>query len=313
MNQTMKMKTMKPGPTVSVTFTDGMLVTADDLNAAMRYPLSVMQVLNRAYFGCGIVCGLDVKLKEQVQGAREVVVDPTGKEIEVERKGSFVIRIERGVALGCDGLPIELCEPVDLDLSPDKCGCPIEAGTVKFIAIRRVEAPEAPPRACGCGPSGGEEGQCSRSREHVLVEAFDKLPPGICGEAPAKQGESQHRHPDACECLKHCSSCDRCAEPWVLLATVKLEAKGVAEKGINNAADRPKHGGPIHIKPIACICGAEERWTALHDNYDNLLKRIVALEKPGPRGRQQAPEAKEAAAAEAKEAAAPEAAEPAKT
>ena len=51
MNQTMKMKISRPGPIESVMFTDGMLVTAEDLNSAMRYPLTVMQVLNRAYFG----------------------------------------------------------------------------------------------------------------------------------------------------------------------------------------------------------------------------------------------------------------------
>lgn len=281
MNQTMKMQKSRPGPTESVTFTDGMLVTAEDLNAAMRYPLKVMQVLNRAYFGCGIVCGLDVKLQEPVQGVREAIVDAAGREVEAERKGSFVVQIERGVALGCDGHPIELCEPVDLDLSPDRCGCPAKDGTVKLIAIRRIEAPEPSPRNCGCGPgAGSEDGQCSRSREHVLVQAFDAgaLPPGICMEPPVSEAvrAERRRRPDACECLKQCPSCDRCAEPWVLIATVGLNLQGVDVEGINRPGDAAKHGGRLYVKPVACVCNTDSGWGRA---YEELLDRLNGLEQ----------------------------------
>src|SRR6059058_2405646 len=58
MNHVIEWKKTQPGSTEAVQFSDGMLVTAEDLSAAMRYPLSVIQVLLKAYFGCGIVCGL---------------------------------------------------------------------------------------------------------------------------------------------------------------------------------------------------------------------------------------------------------------
>ena len=45
MNQTIEWKKTQPGSTEAVQFSDGMLVTAADLTAAMGYPLSVIQVL----------------------------------------------------------------------------------------------------------------------------------------------------------------------------------------------------------------------------------------------------------------------------
>src|SRR5262249_54950808 len=100
----------------AVNFKDGMIVTADDLATAMRYPLAVFQTLVRAYFGCGIVCGLDVK---QVTPAA-----PPNPNCPPPTNSNYMVCIDRGVALGCDGYPIELCAPINLDLTPDPCCTP---------------------------------------------------------------------------------------------------------------------------------------------------------------------------------------------
>src|SRR4051812_5314156 len=104
--------------TQAVNFTDGMLVTAEDLGAAMHYPLGVLQVLARSYFGCGIVCGLDLELTKPPPAAQQ------GGYGASESEGSappatpnFVLLVKSGVALDCAGLPIELCDTVKLDLS----------------------------------------------------------------------------------------------------------------------------------------------------------------------------------------------------
>jgi hypothetical protein len=247
MNQITKGKISRPGSTEAVKFTDGMLVTAEDLNAATHYPLAVTQVLLRSYFGCGIVCGLKVT---RPQGTAE---------------RSLIVEIDRGVALGCDGYPIELCKELRLDFSPDPCGCPAAPGTkvAKYIAIRRITATAAPPRECGCGPAAGEPGQqCSRFGDHVIVQAFDQedLPAGICMQprAPTGSEPKPHVHSGACECMTHCSDCDPCAEPWVLLATAIVNAETVIVERIINAGDDVGiYGGPRWVKPIACLCGAE--------------------------------------------------------
>ena len=280
MNQTTKSKMSKPASTEAVKFTDGMLVTADDLNAAMHYPLTVAQVLFRSYFGCGIVCGLEVTDPngEGKQGAGgEAAYAQQGASPGSEPKRGFVVEIARGAALGCDGYPVELCEKVKLDLSPDPCGCPITATVPRFIAIKRETAPEAPARSCGCGPAAGDSGQqCSRVRDHVVIQAFEEqhLPKGICMQGlPKPNGDAR---PGPCECMKQCPDCDCCADPWVLLAIVQIDANGLVAGRINHSEDVAKYGRPLYVKPIVCICGSESEW---QKRYEALEERLGKLEK----------------------------------
>lgn len=269
MNKTIEWKKTQPGSTVAVQFNDGMLVTAEDLSAAMRYPLSVIQVLLKAYFGCGIVCGLDLKNpREGEAAATEGERGPTGAFVNKappECDPNFVLTVEKGVALGCDGYPIEICGPLKLDLTPDPCRLDREAKEM-FVAARRVTAAEAAARPCGCGPTGGEPAQqCSRMGDHVLVQAFDEqhLPADICRaeSSPAKERvDRTGREPlpgtrptgaaALCDCLKKCGECACCGEPWVLLGSIM-----VGEQGLG-AIDRT---GRQYVKPIACICAASER------------------------------------------------------
>src|SRR4051795_229533 len=107
---------VRPMPVQSVKFKDGMVITADDLDTAMRYPLGVFQTLVRAYFGCGIVCGLEIR----DPGAGDYK-PAAGSDCIKLPQPNFTVCIEPGVALGCDGYPIELCAPVKLDLRPDPC------------------------------------------------------------------------------------------------------------------------------------------------------------------------------------------------
>jgi hypothetical protein len=280
MNQTTKnrIKISRPASTAAVRFTDGMLVTAEDLTAAMHYPLAVVQVLLKSYLGCGIVCGLEVtdpnpnppRRRENQEG-----VDYTqdGADAEHEPKRGFMVEIGGGVALGCDAYPIELCGPVKLDLAPDPCGCPIGEGVtkVKYIAIRRDSAPEAPARGCGCGPAADDPGQlCARLGDHVVVEAFDCLPDGICKDAGEREWTG------TCACLKTCPSCEPCAEPWVLLATVQINRDGLVPHGINHEEDVRNSGGRAYVKPIACVCRSE---ADLARRYEGLVQRIGELEK----------------------------------
>src|SRR5687768_13368847 len=146
MNQTIEWKKTQPGSTEAVQFSDGMLVTAEDLTAAMRYPLAVVQVLIKAWFGCGIVCGLDLtnpaagKTGETASGDRATTGATPGK-VPPECDPNFILTVEKGVALGCDGYPIEICGPLKLDLTPDPCRLDRRSKTM-FVATRRVTAAE---------------------------------------------------------------------------------------------------------------------------------------------------------------------------
>jgi hypothetical protein len=251
MSQTIEWKKTQPGSTQAVQFSDGMLVTAEDLSSAMQYPLSVVQVLLKAYFGCGIVCGFELTDPTATQSAAtgaNGAVDAAGRPLGRGREPNYILAIERGVALGCDGYPIELCGPLKLDLTPDPCRHDPGEKTL-LVAACRVTATEASARPCGCGSTGSAESQqCNRKLDHVLVQAFeDGYPmPAFCrrdvdAAEPAPGSEA------ACACLKRCGENACCGEAWVLLGSVKIDQQGL------RAIDQR---GRRYVKPIACNCRA---------------------------------------------------------
>ena len=267
MNQTIEWKKTQPGSTEAVQFSDGMLVTAEDLTAAMRYPLSVIQVLLKAYFGCGIVCGL--RLTDPAAGQQETAKeesDPATGETRTTTQAkpvrNFILTVEKGVALGCDGYPIEICGPLKLDLTPDPCRSDRLSKTM-LIAARRVTAAEAAARPCGCSSTGGEPAQqCTRMRDHALVRAFyEESPPAELCRAAAKKaadgkpvalpagGEPPTGATALCDCLTECGECACCGEPWVLLGTVDVGEDGLGKIDMS---------GRKLVKPIACHCAAGE-------------------------------------------------------
>lgn len=300
MNQTTtKSRVSRPSSTEAVQFTDGMLVTADDLQAAMHYPLSVVQVLLRSYFGCGIVCGL--KVTDPNEGRPQ----DTRPGCEPER--GYVVKVGPGVALGCDGYPIELCSELKLDLSPDPCGCPVDATETRFLAIRRERAAEPSGRGgcgggcgCDCGSGSGSQQQCTRQRDHILVQAFPAAPTGACMNPPRSQDDRGECEPadtadepqGLCECMHECADCDRCAEPWVVIAILEVDGDGIVAGSINRADLVETEGGRRYVKPIACLCEADaarsslqstlnERYRNWEDRLGMSERRITVVERAG--------------------------------
>ena len=299
MTQTTKNSTSRPASTEAVAFTDGMLVTAADLRAATQYPLSVMQVLVRSFFGCGIVCGLDVSNSNEQAGR---AANP-----DCPPENGFIVEIAPGVALGCDGFPVEICGKIKLDLSPDPCGCPIAGSQTRWIAIRRVTSAEpsgggcgcGSGSGCGCGAGGGSSGQqCTRVRDHVLIQAFDTVPAGACMLPPVKPVTAKDAATGAavaeknpreslCDCLQHCGDCDRCADPWVVIAVLEIKWDGGKDNkkdgivaGSINRTDLVKTvGGRKWVKPIACLCAAESAQAARHQVFEERTDAIGKLDE----------------------------------
>lgn len=283
----------KAASTEQVGFSDGMLVTADDLTAATRYPLDVFRVLTRAYFGCGVVCGL--KLGPDPRGAAFA-----DNKRASDTVGSFVVEVGGGVAIDCHGFPLELCGPLRIDLTPDPCACD-DPPKALCLAISRATAKAARARDCGCrsgcncaGDCGGdcgcagpgESGQCSRVRDGVEIRAFasDDLPDKICRARP-REPEPGHVDPatgapvrtaaatsgraSICECLKACGEGECCGESWVLIGCVRLDDQGVVAI---DSDDRR------YVKPIECLCAdLEEQRGVIKRQADDLhtLRRAV--------------------------------------
>jgi hypothetical protein len=256
-----------------VRFHDGMLVSADDLDAAAAYPVSLLQSVLRAYLGCGVVCGLELRPTPTI-GHEQV----------------WTLCVDRGMALDCQGYPIELVAPVVLDLSPDACGCETPPPTV-LIAVRRVTLDSDTRDPCSCGDDGPHV-SCRRARDQILVKAFTDaelkaLPGSVCQLEPAKDeqqngvsthvsavggppavsqapaaGQASGGRGDPCQVMKECPGC-ACDAVWVLLGAVTLDPKA----GITAIeTDRRRW-----VKPVAALCALSQ--------VTGILDRLTGLEK----------------------------------
>ncbi|GAA2756229.1 hypothetical protein [Actinopolymorpha rutila] len=248
-------ETTKPTTIEAVSFRDGMIVTADDLDAAMRYPTSLLLTVFQAFFGCGVVCGLALRPKQS-------------------DRGGWVLCVDRGVAIDGRGYPIELCAPVELDLSPEACACEPPPDRV-CIAVRRITSDEAPHDACTCDLDEPRF-DCRRVRDYVMVKAFtepelDALGDRVCRRRPGEETS-------ACTALTACSACG-CGESWILLGCVALDK----DRGI---VDQPDTSGRRWVKPVEAVCAGPGDLvgtvTTMANELSKLTERVAALEKRAP-------------------------------
>lgn len=249
--QEYKKPIIKSTPTEQVVFKDGMIVTAEHLQAAMHYPVSMFQTLVRAFFGCGIVCGLKV---DAVGGC----------EAEEGKKNVWDVQISSGVALDCQGYPLELCKSISINLKPDPCSCDGPPTSV-CIALRRYVSEDLETKP-SC--NGAESGQVHdpRKPEQVMIRVFEinetknlKLPDNTCLRpiiTPSPQAQEAQGEEDCsteldklCNCLKACPDHQCCGEGWVLLACIELGECGIT--AIDNSQRK-------YVKPINCVCPPEE-------------------------------------------------------
>ncbi len=268
-----------PMPATSVNFSNGMIVTAEDLSAAMTYPVMLMQSVNRAVYGCGVACGFPLEPDPDLCG-REERCDPCDDNSEMAYP-SFTVQVGRGTAIDCSGMPVELCKPAKIDLGDRSCGCEVKEGKV-CIYIRRVSAPQAARGDC-CGGQTGVA-QCSRMQDHVEIRAFpwDEPPDHACmhpmaedngdcgcngdgndnggrGRSEQNSGslreavrDPEYRYPERdeiCKCLLQCGDCDCCGEGWILLGCLTLCKGGIVSDSFENPYSHRKW-----IKTIECFC-----------------------------------------------------------
>jgi len=272
--------TFVPMRSASVNFSHGMVVNDTDLTAAMHYPVQVMQAVNRAVYGCGVVCGFLFSPDPDICG-QKVRCDPSddGQASGMAYRGHLV-QVARGTAIDCNGLPIELCEPALVDVNPTNCGCSKQESWV-YIAIRRTSASEAARGDC-CDQSSNAI--CTRTRDHVELKGFapDKLPEHICANLSDKRttdgggSDGGFTRPDSaannaaaddslkydiCECMLNCDPYDCCGKGWVLLGKVEGCASGVKvdnfpEKNADGKISNPQkpYAEKRFIKLIECVC-----------------------------------------------------------
>jgi hypothetical protein len=202
-------------------FTEGLLLQDDDLTAGVTYTRALSRMMFRTLFGCGVLCGLEVK-------------PPT---LDC---GMLKIEVGKGMALDCLGDPVELSRSVTIAIDV----CKVTVDDELWIGLRQKEKCCAP-RTAVCSPDEDEPASvCTRERDGYELCAFAQRPPCSCGcaalapaTAPDEAGAlslatiSPTSKTPACLCNERTGAgdcydkfyqgecaCDCCECEWIVLA-----------------------------------------------------------------------------------------------
>jgi hypothetical protein len=201
------------------------VITPDDLTLGLDYLLKLQRRHNRLLHGWGVVCGAQVCPVIPANGTGlprpwKVIVkpgyilDPYGREIMIDCEICFDLR--KRCTTGVTGESCgEKVDPwcSDVFIAPEQDRPFYVAVQYKQIQARPVRVQ---PAGCGC-----DDTQCEFSRWRDAYEIC------VLDECPA----SQHDPPQTDEVGHgHLLDCPECpAEPWVVLAEVKVNTEGEIE------------------------------------------------------------------------------------
>jgi hypothetical protein len=246
------------GSIVRPRYSQGILLTDDDLKAAVDYTGNLTRLLFRHLLGCGVVCGLEVTVDNE----------------KVKRR-CLVVTVGSGLAIDCQGNPIELKAPQSLSYAPDcdndlpaeawvvLCGterrcaprelaCPPEDAGDTTVSTRIVSGwklqllPQRPEHACPpptvsppspaatTGTGGGTTSPAGGSGVQLTSGATTTLP---SSQQPSPSDGYYKAHAEG-----RCSSCDGCG-CGLLLARVAPDPDGAGSWAVH-------HGVRRFIRPV---------------------------------------------------------------
>lgn len=138
-------------------YSQGLLLEDEDLRAGVVYTREMMRLMFRSLFGCGVICGLDVKAFLQCNGSRVKVA------------------IGSGLALDCMGNPIHVPEPKTIiyDL---KCEKPPKYIWVTACYVEK----RCRLRDVSCSPDDETSPVHTRSRDAFEIKLYDQFPECAC-------------------------------------------------------------------------------------------------------------------------------------
>jgi hypothetical protein len=211
-------------------FFPGQLITPDDLTQDQQYFRERSRRHNRLLHGWGIVCGAGVvkgKNPCEVTVAEGFILGPHGDEIRIGKE-----------------LTIDLCKESADGHVLDECGPPADpwcsdvrvdrrANSTLYLAVRYAECNTRPMRSSGCG-CGCSSGDCeySRIRDSYVIGALTELPASYKSMTPPAANAGL-------VCPGTMPACPPCpAEPWVILADVRIGADGRTVASLDLSAHR---------------------------------------------------------------------------
>ncbi|MET0654284.1 MAG: hypothetical protein ABWY94_01765 [Pseudoxanthomonas sp.] len=138
-------------------YSPGLLLQDDDLTQAVDYTRELSRVLFRSFFGCGVICGLEVKAYEEC--------------------GKLHVDIAKGIGLDCHGDPVEVPALQTLLVDPT-CGPKIPDS---FCVVLRRNERCCAPRTAICGDEEEPAPVCTREREGFEIRISAECPECGCG------------------------------------------------------------------------------------------------------------------------------------
>jgi hypothetical protein len=223
-------------------YSAGLLLEDEDLTAAVAYTRETMRLLMRSLFGCGVVCGLDVKASLACNGTK------------------IEITVEKGLALDGAGNPIHVTEAMTFqhDFDCEQVTFPL------WVAIC-YDQKECRSRDVSCSPDDDVRRESTRIRDGFRIELHDKYPSCICacGQAPVipkKRGgccsddddaadPAKMTHADAAEKMAHAADAMKMAH--AAEAAKKAQANVPAEAAVSEDAPAPAQGQGSGAPPPA--------------------------------------------------------------
>jgi hypothetical protein len=208
-------------------FSSGLLLDAEDLTAGVDYTRNMMRLMFRSLFGCGVICGLDVKAMHLCKG------------------GMIKVRVSPGVALDCRGNPIEIAKATEVVYEPGR-DCDPDPNSKRIWVTVCYDEKCCRPRDISCSSDEDAHVVQTRSHDGFEVKLYDQRPPCACscepGEPPKNGRASEccedddaeteaarrrkNAHATPCDCYQDhydgkCS-CD-CGCCCVLVGIIELE------------------------------------------------------------------------------------------
>jgi len=193
----------------------GKMMTVRDFFAEQCYFNEKRRLINRMVFGWGIVCGLDVRQKED--SSDEVVVTP-------------------GLALDCCGREILVCSEQEVKLQPEASVCgetkAVKEGVKKLVICIeylecKTEPVHLPPVAC----DQKEKCEFNRIRDSFVIRVKDagEVKPSCLERCPLVEHKLEPFHDYLCDLMK--KGCPECPEkPCLALAEVLITPSEDASK-----------------------------------------------------------------------------------
>jgi hypothetical protein len=161
-------------------FGAGMLLQHEDLEQANTYTRELNRLLFRSLFGCGVVCGLVVSVREHC--------------------GQLMITVGAGVALDCKGDAIHVPTPVDFPLD-DACGEKISGVEHMWVLLCGVTKTCAP-RSAMCADDDSDDAPplYTRVRAGYEIRVVTSPPSCVCRKQPSDCDPCASTGCGNCEC-----------------------------------------------------------------------------------------------------------------